>query len=189
MPFQVQEAWLGVGRGHAVVVSHVFPGSPAEKCLKVDDILVKIDNLIVERYTLEPVKEVLRELGLSAEIKVYRRRNALPYQLQDTPTVNPIVRKDHIAMQTEKSNAKSSKAAKETLWSKPAKGKKSHRNVSSIWDGTYDDGYGMTPKSQEKELKRMLKNARRSGSRLDVVVTRHAIIDPSASKTPQYTTA
>jgi len=178
-----------VGKGHAIIVSHVIEGSPAEKSLKVDDILVQINTVIVESYTLENVKEILRELGTEADIKVYRRRNTEIYQLSDAPQLDPINRKDHIEMQCNVLGTKPTKKAKATIWGKPGRGKKNPRNVSSIWDGSYTDGQGMTPKSQEKELKRMLREARRSGNRLDVIVTRHAIIDPNAGKTPQYTTA
>jgi hypothetical protein len=171
------------------VVSAVIEGSPADQKVKVDDILVQIDGILVETQTLEHVKEVLRELGTSAEVKLYRRRNPSNRMLDEPPQINSITKAQHLVLQEAQMKTKPTKKAKATIWGKPGTGSKNPRKVSSIWDGTYNDGHGMTPKTQEKELKRLLRDARRSGQRLDVVVTQHAIIDPNASKLPQYTTA
>jgi len=195
---QVEEAWLGLGKGHAVVVSAVIDGAPAADSLETNDILVQINGTVVESFRLENAKEVLRELGLTADVKVYRRREARAY-LDDvgTEVVDPIRRTDHIRLQQEQYHDIAAaaapggkvKKAKHTVWSKPTKVGAKARKVSSIWDADFDDGNGMTPRKQEKELKRMLRDARRSGSRLDVVVTQHAIINPAIGKTPLSTTA
>jgi hypothetical protein len=68
--FQIYEGWLGVGHGHAIVVCEVFPGSPAAEKLQRRDIIVKVNRVVVERFSLENTKEVLRELGTEANITV-----------------------------------------------------------------------------------------------------------------------
>ena len=57
--FGVATEWLGVGQGHASVISTIAEGSPADGVLKVHDIFVQIDGHLVEDAALDDVRIIL----------------------------------------------------------------------------------------------------------------------------------
>eukprot|EP00041_Stephanoeca_diplocostata_P023565 m.581663 g.581663 ORF g.581663 m.581663 type:complete len:144 (+) comp22327_c1_seq12:106-537(+) len=115
-----------------------------------------------------------RELGRTAKLSVYRRARVGKYAAGRVEEITPIV------VVTSRKKKATAAIKQKYIRDEVAKARK----VSSVWDKSFsDDGAAMGTKERERELKRMVRQAAKSGSRLDLVITPHAIVNPEFGMT------
>lgn len=138
--FGIATEWLGVGHGHANVVSNIHSSTPADGALQLHDIIVQIDGHLVESSSLAEVKESMLDTETVVKLNVYRMRS--PRAFDKPPDLEPII----IPKPTKKETAKAwwqknvvAKVKKDSPQDKPPEPtpKKKDLNCTSVWSPAY----------------------------------------------------
>jgi len=168
--FGIASEWLGIGQGHANVVSNITIGSPAEGALQLHDIIVQIDGHLVESSTLAEVKESMIDTEKVVKLMLFRKRD--PRAETAAPDLEPILppqRSKSAQMYSWWQTKVVVKVKKPDPDGKPAelKPKKQSLECNSLWDPIY---HVKEKQERQKMMRRPSSSRLREGDVSDIAM-------------------